>query len=1134
MALVFMWICLTSVLLSGSYAQICAPCHQDATCRAGTCICNAGFTGNGMDCQDNDPPVFTANSCPSDRTKVADPRSMETMVTWSDPTATDSTNVAPTVQCTPASGTDFTIGQTPVTCTATDAAGNMATPDCTFTVTVEDFNECTATNSDRHTCDESISVCMNTDGDYNCNCNAGYSNNNGDGKTCEDIYECQPSPCTNAQCTNTAGSFTCTCNAGYSQSSGDATMCIDDPPVFDTQCPADINRFADPRSTTTTVTWTDPMASDVVDGGSVNVVCNPPSGRDLQIGTHRVTCTATDSAGNTRDCSFDVIITDFNECTASVGSPGRHDCVNAECSNEDGGFSCTCNNGYSKPNMDDHTCSDTTPPVFDPNTCRSPDAQVADPESMTSTSVTWTTPTATDTTGIAPTVTCTPSTNHAFRIGDTDVTCIARDAAGNMALINCAFTVTVIDFDECSAVMNRDNCDTFANCTNIDGGFLCTCTAGYTGSGVTCTECADGFFGLGCLSRCTCIQGADCNNVNGACTCTPGFTNAVCDKDYLDVELSVTEEPVLDTAAVDNASLRCQVNLPSGDLDPANPVIITNPDGTSETASMIMEGLYEIIVHDISPAISGKYTCTATTVINGVGLSDSDEFELDVLGPGRIISLNESTEGKLGETATVYCVVNARPRPVITWYDKNNAVIEATDPKYSILSVDGQERLTSSLSVLNLARVDNGTYICETSNSLTQDKDRREAAIIVIEVPEVDNVDATAVSATEVEVTWRVSYDGNALPFMCKVDYRKPGRPDWTLGAFAEEPPLSRRITNLDAYTDYPVRVICRNRAGVGLEVMLPNPIRTLQAAPDAPENVRVTAITSSSLTVEWDAPVIKRGTIAYYVVTVDSAFDEPKSHRTPGPGNPAPLSLVVSELSPYRDYTIFVTAFNVERSNELKGADSQMIAHKTAQSVPSAPVNVLLDNEGDTCIFTWDPPEHENGIIVSYKIFRNAYLFPDAGTENMDEIPDLEKSDFVVTNVTSRSYSVRKVDLTVYTRYRFEVRASTQAGEGAVSTETDLTCDSPRAVPAELQQPMVSDSSENQITDSTFTMKAGPVSQRNGPISCVELTIIRLNDDEVIEGKDPDVLYHPDIHRSYEEAQAAPGLPYIAVVLEG
>ncbi|XP_038069673.1 uncharacterized protein LOC119738785 [Patiria miniata] len=81
-----------------------------------------------------DAPVFTANSCPSPISRVAEPRSMVTMVTWTDPTATD--NVAPTLECTPASGTNFMIGPTPVTCTATDAVGNEATPECTFTVTV--------------------------------------------------------------------------------------------------------------------------------------------------------------------------------------------------------------------------------------------------------------------------------------------------------------------------------------------------------------------------------------------------------------------------------------------------------------------------------------------------------------------------------------------------------------------------------------------------------------------------------------------------------------------------------------------------------------------------------------------------------------------------------------------------------------------------------------------------------------------------------------------------------------------------------------------------------------------------------------------------------------------------------------
>ena len=56
------------------------------------------------------------------------------VVTYALPTATDNEDPSPDVTCTPASGTSFTLGQTQVTCTATDAKGNTSTK--TFTVTV--------------------------------------------------------------------------------------------------------------------------------------------------------------------------------------------------------------------------------------------------------------------------------------------------------------------------------------------------------------------------------------------------------------------------------------------------------------------------------------------------------------------------------------------------------------------------------------------------------------------------------------------------------------------------------------------------------------------------------------------------------------------------------------------------------------------------------------------------------------------------------------------------------------------------------------------------------------------------------------------------------------------------------------
>jgi hypothetical protein len=41
-----------------------------------------------------------------------------------------------------------------------------------------------------------------------------------------------------------------------------------------------------------------------------------------------------------------------------------------------------------------------------------------------------------------------------------------------------------VDLDECA--LGTDNCSTHADCTNTDGGFTCTCQAGYTGSGRLC------------------------------------------------------------------------------------------------------------------------------------------------------------------------------------------------------------------------------------------------------------------------------------------------------------------------------------------------------------------------------------------------------------------------------------------------------------------------------------------------------------------------------------------------------------------------------------------------------------------------------------------------------------------------
>ena len=43
----------------------------------------------------------------------------------------------------------------------------------------------------------------------------------------------------------------------------------------------------------------------------------------------------------------------------------------------------------------------------------------------------------------------------------------------------------VLDIDECT--VGTANCDSNATCTDTEGSFTCTCNAGYTGDGTSCT-----------------------------------------------------------------------------------------------------------------------------------------------------------------------------------------------------------------------------------------------------------------------------------------------------------------------------------------------------------------------------------------------------------------------------------------------------------------------------------------------------------------------------------------------------------------------------------------------------------------------------------------------------------------------
>jgi HYR domain len=242
---------------------------------------------------DRTPPVLTV---PPDRSvTTGDPEGVA--VTFA-PTATDIVDPAPVVDCSPVSGWTFTVGTTPVTCTATDASGNAS--HATFDVTVEYVapNSAPSLNVPPSHQEEG-----NTTGGWVADW-SGVS-----ATDAEDDPDPTPT-CTPAAGTVLPVGVTTTVSCSVSDTQGATTTGTFAVTVVDTTAPVLAGVPSD-RSVTTgdprgaAVTFTPPTATDIVDASPV-VDCTPGSGWRFPVGTRTVTCTATDATGNHSSATFDV------------------------------------------------------------------------------------------------------------------------------------------------------------------------------------------------------------------------------------------------------------------------------------------------------------------------------------------------------------------------------------------------------------------------------------------------------------------------------------------------------------------------------------------------------------------------------------------------------------------------------------------------------------------------------------------------------------------------------------------------------------------------------------------------------------------------------------------------------------
>jgi hypothetical protein len=321
-------------------------------------------------------------------------------VRWT-PVASDAVSPAAGIKVTcdgveQAAGTEFAkafpVGNTTVTCTAVDAAGNKAA-DMSFTVTVIDATP-PVVNVKAPAAIEATSA---------AGANVRWTPDAGDAVTitCDGVEQAAGTEFAKAfPLGNTT--VTCTAKDAVGNSAAGVSFTVT---VTDTVAPALSVTAPVPAEATSpagaTVRWT-PVASDAVSpAADIKVTCNGVTqaagaefSKTTSLGNTTVICSAVDAAGNrAADVSFPVTVTD-TKAPQIISLPA------------------------------DITITANT-------------------SSAASVPISYAVPTATDASDPSPVVVCSPGPGSPFTVGSsTKVVCTARDATGNSAAAN--FTITVL------------------------------------------------------------------------------------------------------------------------------------------------------------------------------------------------------------------------------------------------------------------------------------------------------------------------------------------------------------------------------------------------------------------------------------------------------------------------------------------------------------------------------------------------------------------------------------------------------------------------------------------------------------------------------------------------------------------
>ncbi|XP_011698542.1 PREDICTED: Down syndrome cell adhesion molecule-like protein Dscam2 [Wasmannia auropunctata] len=295
------------------------------------------------------------------------------------------------------------------------------------------------------------------------------------------------------------------------------------------------------------------------------------------------------------------------------------------------------------------------------------------------------------------------------------------------------------------------------------------------------------------------------------------------------------------------------------------------------------------------------------------------------------------------------------------------------------------------------------------------------------------NLKVDPISSTEFNVTWdppdhdlwngeilgyHVGYKEHRLgaeQYTYKTVERRISTASVALGlARTSMPGRQHHLTNLKKFTRYSVVVQAFNALGPGpmtQEVVA----STLEDVPSSPpQDVRCTALTSTSLQVSWESPpdsslngILKGYKVMYENMDALTESVKPEMKITTS------LTAVLHNLEKYTNYSIQVLAYT--RTGD--GVASSPLYCVTEEDLPQVPAGVkAVVSSATSIIVSWQPPLKSNGNITSYNVHIRG--LGSEGKWHRRALPPYQTS-------------YQAEDLHKRSQYEFTIAAVTSVGEG-------------------------------------------------------------------------------------------------------